>query len=339
MRNHLILLAGFAALAGATAGGDASANDTSAELATGGLVLTKDADIEMRSEDLYVSDREIRVRYRFFNKAGEDKTVTVAFPMPDLTSSDDDEQISLPTNDTENLLGFATTADGQPVASHVEQKAFARGVDRTELLRSLGIPLLPLSGNPNAAMDALPQEKRDELVRLGLAEINQDDLVNGQGTHLLPRWTLKTTYYWQQRFPAGREIVVEHRYKPSVGGAVGTALVNAGREKEDWYKDYLRNYCIDPAFLAALDRAAKAMPGPYPLIREERIAYVLKTGANWSGPIREFRLVVDKGAPGNLVSFCADGVKAISPTQFEVRRSNYIPASDLDILILMAQPQ
>jgi hypothetical protein len=42
---------------------------------------------------------------------------------------------------------------------------------------------------------------------------------------------------------------------------------------------------------------------------------------------------VDKGAPENLLSFCMDGVKKISPTQFEVRKTNFEPAKDLDILI------
>src|ERR1700754_4711766 len=64
--------------------GSGMANDSTAELATGGLVLTKTADIEMRSEDLFISPEEIRVTYHFFNRAPDDRTVTVAFPMPDI---------------------------------------------------------------------------------------------------------------------------------------------------------------------------------------------------------------------------------------------------------------
>ncbi len=45
----------------------ALANDSSAELGTGGLVLVKSADIEMRSEDLSISEREIVARYRHTN--------------------------------------------------------------------------------------------------------------------------------------------------------------------------------------------------------------------------------------------------------------------------------
>ena len=60
------------------------ANDTTAELATGGLIFTKSDDIEMRSEDLFISMKEIRVQYKFFNRSNRDLTTQVAFPMPDL---------------------------------------------------------------------------------------------------------------------------------------------------------------------------------------------------------------------------------------------------------------
>jgi hypothetical protein len=41
-----------------------------------------------------------------------------------------------------------------------------------------------------------------------------------------------------------------------------------------------------------------------------------------------------KSKPDNFVSFCMDGVKKIGPTQFEVRKSNFEPAKDLNILIV-----
>ena len=69
-------------------------------------------------------------------------------------------------------------------------------------------------------------------------------------------------------------------------------------------------------------------------MRDSWLDYTLVTGANWSGPIGEFRLVVDKGSEDNVVSFCADGVRRISPTQFEVRYSNYTPTRDLNVLII-----
>ena len=60
----------------------------------------------------------------------------------------------------------------------------------------------------------------------------------------------------------------------------------------------------------------------------------LTTGAKCAGPIADFHLVVDKGAPDLLVSFCGDGVKKISPTQFELRHANFTLSRDLNGLTL-----
>jgi hypothetical protein len=64
------------------------------------------------------------------------------------------------------------------------------------------------------------------------------------------------------------------------------------------------------------------------------IGYVLKTGANWKGPIGDFHVVIDKGKPDSLVSVCGQDVRKVSFTQFEMRRTNFTPRSDLDILII-----
>jgi hypothetical protein len=87
----------------------ALANDSTAELATGGLIFVQNDDVEMRSEDLSISVKEVAVRYRFFNKAASDVTVLVAFPMPDVRIEEQDQNISLPTEEPVNLLAFATT--------------------------------------------------------------------------------------------------------------------------------------------------------------------------------------------------------------------------------------
>jgi hypothetical protein len=313
----------------------ALANDSTAELATGGLIFVQNPDVEMRSEDLYISTSEIRVRYRFFNKSDRDITVPVAFPMPEIRIEHQDQNISVPTEDGVNLLDFVTQVDGGRVETKVEQRVFSGGIDRTQFLRERGIPFAPHLRSTNDALDRLPRARWDELTRVGLAEIEEFDEGKGMQKHLSARRGLQTTFYWEQTFPSRREIVIEHRYKPSVGGTVGTGFGAAGATKEDWFPNYRKKYCIDAAFIAATERARKAARGadsaPY---FEERIDYILKTGANWSGPIGDFRLVVDKGSPDALVSFCGDGVKKISPTQFEVRKKDFVPEGNLSVLIL-----
>ena len=313
----------------------AAANDSTAELATGGLVLTKSADIEMRSEDLYISPRQVRVSYRFTNTSPEDVRTLVAFPMPDITVADATANVPVPSDDPENLLGFSTLVDGAPVKTSVVRKAFARGIDRTADLERMKLPLAPHLRSTDKALGRLLPGDGDELTRHGVVAVEEYSVGRGMRKQLSPRWTLKTTYFWEQPFPAGREVAIEHRYKPSVGRSAQTALGDPEAMKEGWFRDYARKYCMDADFMGAVERARQSAKSQYGApFSEERISYLLSTGGNWARPIGEFHLVVDKGDPASLVSFCAEGVKRIGPTQYEVRKTSFLPSADLHILIL-----
>jgi hypothetical protein len=325
-------------LAATLMAGGARANDSVAELATGGLVFTKSDAIEMRAEDLFISMKQVRVRYRFFNKSDSDITSLVAFPMPDI-KTEQDADIALPTEDPQNLLGFSTRVDGKALRADLEQKAIANGIDQTELLRSLGVPLAPHLQGTNRALDGLPREQWERLVGLGLAEVTEYGTGQGMEKHLEARWTLKTTYFWKQTFPARREIVIEHQYQPSLGASVQTSLAGPASSKEDWFAEYQRKYCMDRDFLNAVDRARRSAKSEFGApLAEYRLAYVLKTGANWAGPIKNFRLVVDKGDASSLLSFCGEGVNKIAATRFEVRKRDFVPTKDLLVLILKRLP-
>jgi hypothetical protein len=324
----------------AAAAAPALANDSTAELATGGLIFVRNENVEMRSEDLTISTKEVSVRYRFFNNSDNTVTVLVAFPMPEITIEGSDSNISLPTEDPVNLLAFTTAVNGKPVTTKVEQRVYAAGLDRTEMLRDLGIPLAPHLQATNDALDKLPRAKWDELIRIGLAELEQYDAGKGMEDHLAPRWSLQSTFYWEQTFPAKAETVVEHRYEPSVGASVQTGLGSPTASQEDWYDDYTQKYCLDKEFLTAIERARREARSQYGApYSEQRIEYILKTGANWAGPIKDFRLVVDKGDPDSLVSFCGEDVKKISPTRFEMRKTDYTPDEDFAVLILKRLPK
>ena len=320
--------------------GAASGNDSTAELAAGGLVLTKNAAIEMRSEDLFISAKQVRVHYQFANTSKADVTVTVAFPMPDITTEGVDDTISIPKQDPKNFLGFSTLVDGKPVAAQVEQKAFKNGVDYTAYLTSLHIPLAPYLESTNKLLDRLPQATRDALVAKKLAVIDEYgfDINKPLQKHWEATWTLKTTYFWRQTFPAGRVLDVQHRYTPAVGSSAGTEWGRADYVKEPEYAPRRAHYCIDDDFLGSIRRTLKS-PDDFPQFTEQRIEYVLSSGANWKAPIGDFHMVVDKGAAANVVSFCASGVRKISPTQFEVRHANFTPTSDVSILILVPYPK
>jgi hypothetical protein len=311
-RSRTIL---FAALALAA---PAAANDSTAEHAAGGLVLTRTADIDMVSEDLFVSASEVRVRYVFRNRSPREIRTIVAFPMPD-RNLDEEREI-----DVAYPSGFATRVDGRAVTMKVERKVMVGGVDRSALLRSLG--LAPDSGSE--ALGRLKPADKEKLIRLGLAVLDQS---SGQGSeaYLEPIWTVRESWYWEQGFPPGRDLVVEHLYAPGTGGTVDAGLAFAEFRSSPEGRAMIRDYCVEPAFLAGLDRLHRLGPTP-----EHRLGYILTTGGNWRSPIGDFRLVVDKGAAANLVSFCGDGVRKISPTRFEVRHRNWRPDRDLKMLIV-----
>jgi hypothetical protein len=308
----------------------ALANDSTATTGAGGLVLRQSADIDMVSEDLYVSVEQVRVHYVFRNRAPRDVNVTVAFPMPNR------DLAAMRESDVGYPSDFHTEVAGRPVAATLERHVVARGVDRTVMLQGLHIPLAPdAEGTAHiaAALAALPAARLQELRRLGLVEVDEYDAGHGMERHWVPMWTLRDTWYWQQTFPAGRDLVVDHRYRPGAGSSAGTPLA---------FRDYRNSadgraeaalYCADADFVASLDRLTRA-GGEGTELPDYRVDYILTTGGNWRSPIGDFHLVVDKGSPRNLLSFCETGVRRIGPTQFEVRHRNWHPNRDLHILIV-----
>ena len=303
----------------------ALANDSTAELGLGGLTLTRSADIVMESEDLFVSEARITVDYVFVNTSGRDIETTVAFPLPDVTHG-----VETMAWDYESELAFRTTVDGAPADLKLVYSAVLKGKDVGERLRAANIPLMPVYDRFEAAVKALSPQVRDALIAEGLFE---PDGATPPGW--TPLWTTRTAVTRTQVFPAGKPIRVSHAYKPLAGGSVGSILSPGLRDMPDVRKEvtaYRAKYCIDDAFVRGFDAARGKKKDV--LQPDVWLSYVLTSGANWNGPIRSFRLVVDKGDPKNMVSFCADGVKKISPTRFEVVYRDFTPTRDLNVLIV-----
>ncbi|ADZ72288.1 DUF4424 domain-containing protein [Polymorphum gilvum] len=316
------------------AAGPAAANDSIAELKTGGLVLVRTDAISMDREDLFISLDEIQVAYRFRNTTDADVDTIVAFPMPEIQYNPYGDT-ALPDTANDNFLGFSATVEGVPVDIALEQKAYAAGLDVTDLLKRHGVPLFPFGDEAFEALKAqTPATLRDWESR-GLVFNDRYDVGDGVKDHPTPAWTLRSTYWWRMTFPAGRSIMVEHRYKPSIGGTAGVSFFQDGRFSGETHADYRERYCLDEAFERAILRETRARGADYPPFYESRIAYVLKTGGNWAGgTIGTFRLTVDKGSTKNFVSFCADTVRKVGPTTFEATQTDFYPERDLEVLFL-----
>src|SRR5262249_4845184 len=145
--------------------------------------------------------------YEFLNTTNQDITTEVAFPVPEYDSQ------SLLTSAPSDLEGWHVWVEGKELHYETETRAFLHGVEYTSLLNRLSIDIStfghwdqePRTSKVVGEIASLPKTSQRELGRLGLLE---DDL---------PRWTVRKTYHWQQRFPARKILHVKHEYKPELG--------------------------------------------------------------------------------------------------------------------------
>ena len=147
----------------------ASANDSTAQLATSGLIFVHNDHVELRSEDLFISAGEVKVSYRFFNKTDRDVKVLVAFPMPEI-KAEQEVVIALPSEDPVNALDFSTLVNGVPVKTQVEQRVMAAGIDRMVMLlvgaKNLReVALSPLNQQANDLLMGAPSEVSPKQLR------------------------------------------------------------------------------------------------------------------------------------------------------------------------------
>lgn len=309
------------------------ANDTTAVLKTGGLSFTRSADITMEEEDLFISPTEVKVDYVFRNTSDKAIDTIVAFPMPAITGGPA-SNMAAGDPEADNFLNFTVVQDGVEIKPELQQRVFVADIDMTDVLVKAGVSLMPLSTKTSEQLAKLPKDVTDDLIARGLIMIEEYDAGQGMQKSFMPLWTLKSAYWWRTTYPAGKDVRVSHRYKPSVGGTVAITYIMEGKVREAEYAEYQKKYCIDDTFLKIGLKADQDMRDGKKYLYESWISYILTTGGNWYGPIKKFTLTVDKGDKANFVSFCGTGVKKIGPTSFQMTATDFYPERDLDILLL-----
>lgn len=321
-------------LLGLTMASGAAANDTSAVLEAGGLVYTRQDSIDMLSEDLFISQDEIRVDYVFKNQGDTDLETLVAFPMPEIGGGLE-FNAALDDFEHDNFMGFTVSQDGAEIEPELQQRVMVNGIDMTEEVRSKGVPLLPLSEATTAAIAKLPEDVQKDWETRGLILNTAYDPEKPVEPDYFPLWKLDTVYWWRTTFPAGQEVKVHHSYKPSVGGTVAMTFIQDGKPTPQ-LDEYRERYCLDDSLVNTaikLEKQQNYDAGVY--YYEKWLSYILTTGANWAGPIGKFKLTVDKGSEKNYVSFCGDNVRKVGPTTFEMTATDFYPEKDLHILLVV----
>jgi hypothetical protein len=312
----------------------AFADDSSAELGAGGLVLTHSAEIRLADEYLRISPKEVTARFTFVNDSKGDVDILVAFPLPDIdTSRFSEEPLGRTTGDPLNFVGFSVAEEGRNVPFQVEQRAFYKGKDVTGVLRRAGVPLNVVDPAFTKSLDGLPPQE--------LKPLETADLVDtSSGSYPHPHWLVRTKFWWRQHFLKGKPVVLEERYRPVTGESLmGRDELDAKNENGRYWT---KTYCMDAKTRgAALTMLAhnRANPKSGNLLAGITTDYVLSTGNNWKGPIGRFQLVLDKLKPENPLSLCWDGnLKPAGPALFEDVRENFAPKEDVKLLVLQQAP-
>src|SRR5262249_26458249 len=144
-------------------------------------------------------------------------------------------------------------------------------------------------------------------------------MIIDDGKHdIIPVWITKTSFYWTQTFLAGKELHIKHTYRAGPFSSFVT------EQEAEW--------CTDDAYKAAFKKLPKTELN-LGLFLGEAVRYVLKTGANWAGPIGDFTLKLDK-AGRVLLSTCPIPGLSLKRqgNMFVAHAQNYTPSANLNIL-------
>lgn len=293
-----------------------SANDSTGYVLTNGIEYLKSKDIQMLSEDLFISKKIIKVDYQFKNLTAKDVTETILFPLPRIDNFFDGGDFA---NTKKLLQTFKINVDGKDIQPNMNVRTFIQkdentaAIDTTELFKQCGFSETEMLNPWNRkSYEYLDSEKKLRNCK----KTEMQNILKAFKDDVIP-WSSQVIYSWKQTFKANSLTRVKHQYAPLVGGSVAVHL-----------PENAKTYCTDQSFIAALKKA-QLEQAPY-----SALGYVLKTGANWAKPIENFKLTIERDSK-ELFSFCWAGkVKKISPTQFQMVEKNFVPKHDLNIIFV-----
>jgi len=323
MRSLVALLAAALLALGAV---PASANDSTASLDTGELVLVPNPDIELLEEDLFISPDRIRVRYLFRNTSSEPVTTVVAFPLPPVDLSEDVGYAIYPA-DPVNFVDFHLWVDGEPKPFETDARAMLGGRNVTDILKASEIPLTTFIED----MQSFDQLRvRPDLLPPGVMEkLEAEGIAKDDGGYFSPQWTAYVSFYWPQTFPAGETVEIAHEYVP-----VPTSTFFTDYDIDE--RTFHDEVCIDDGFERAARKKLQGAEGN--ALEATFLTYILTTANNWRGSIGRFHLTIDKGSTDALVSLCRDGIEKTGPTTFEWSAEDFTPDSELKLLFVKPMP-
>jgi hypothetical protein len=328
------------------------ANDSAGAVGVGGIEFHQTEGIVMEKEDLFISPDLIKVSYVFKNITNQEKTVEVFFPIPiqsELSAQSiwDEEVIqALKTQESQKtpFSNFSVIINGQPVSFQKEIRALKEGKDITNLFQQHHLPLSPL-----LARCEFPMEKIEDNEICG-QRMNLYKKLNLMTPGGNPLWQKQVNYHWIQTFPAGQETKIEHSYRPARGFFF--LVPNHSRPpmelllEQTLFRGGWIESCPDRSFTGQEDLISWLVHQFQDLPASQshctlwiyEIDYILTTGNNWEGSIKNFTLTLEYPKNGT-VSSCWNldkgSMKRIAPNRLEFHQKDFTPDKDLKLFFAM----
>ncbi len=320
------------------------ANMTTAVIGAGGLVPVKIENVSIEREDLYISPKQVSVRYLFKNATNKDVHAPILFPLPPIdvyVESGDGFNATLQNADGP-AINVKVSVNGKSVNVLLRQRAYSRDrLEVTEKLRKNRIKLL-----------SKPRELEDSLILIDhstIAEMANSGLILKEDGYI-GNWIVIGEYIWTQTFPANSITEVTMDYEPLTGGDYDKGIVlDENADYLETERDYAvererlarfpwdERYCFDKNTVKQIANLPKNNMGD----RSAYISwtrYILDTAINWSGLIEEFNLTVDKLHPQAVLAMCPPDLKTplqqTGPTTYEFKAKKFHPAINLSILVV-----
>lgn len=320
---RLLRAAALAALMLPAAASAVRANDFSIAVAAGGLQIAEQSGLVLRHHELTLGPDRVHARYVVENTTQAEVSALVAFAQPEIPAPSHEGPLLLADETTLNPLAAEIRVDGATVTPEQSVRAVAMGIDRSAMLRELGLPLAPYLEEARAGIETLGAEQLAGLSALGLLREGMD------GPE--PGWKMQATPHWLQRFPAGGTITIDLTYRPLVWRNLAAPLWMSP-ESDAEIAAAGRTYCLS-------DKMAGAVRAARPFAWQQgfngaALTYRIDPVANWAGPPDGFRLMIEAASPADHAFACLDGARRISPSRLVLADPLAWPAGQIEVLFV-----
>lgn len=340
----------------------AYANDSAAAIGAGGIHFHKTEGIVMEKEELFITPDHIKVYYVFKNVTNKDIIVDVFFPLPIqseisaqktwdkeiLDEMNEQNKRNNPEYDSSSFLeqvpfeNFSVRVDGKKVAFKREIRALQKGKDMTNLFHDNNLPLNPVLASCNYPMT---KESDTQACDERMKRYQNLGLLSPEGQ---PLWQKQIHYHWLQTFPKGKEVKIEHSYRPARGSFFFEhqanrlpmeMLIEQLLSRGEWIAKFCPWQSISitdnfiPWIIREFQQTSKSTENLTLMFYE--VDYILTTGANWEGPIRDFTITIEYPKDGTVAScwpFDQNKIKDIGSNKIQFHQKDFKPDQDLKIL-------